>query len=47
VTVWRAIKRLKITRKKTERPGVWGGVIQRRNPPKEAEISKFSSQSSW
>jgi hypothetical protein len=24
-----------------ERPRVWGGGIQRRNPPREAEISKF------
>jgi hypothetical protein len=31
----------------SDRPGVWGGGIQRRNPLREAEISKFWSQSSW
>jgi hypothetical protein len=34
-------------RKKADRPGVWGGAIHRRNPPREAEIRRFCSQSSW
>jgi putative transposase len=31
----------------SDRPRVWGGVIQRRKPPREAETRRFWSQSSW
>ena len=33
--------------KKSERPRTWGGEAHRRNPLREAEISRFWSQSSW
>jgi hypothetical protein len=33
--------------KKSDRPGLWGGPLQRRNPAREADTSRLCSQWSW